>query len=367
MIVVFISLFFAAIYFGFILALRIGLSRLDDEREQKAAMISIIVAMKNEGQKVRACLESLVNQNYPKERLEIVVVDDGSTDETSQILAEYQSRYAFLKAIRHQRSWANSGGKKAALSKGIAASTGEILLFTDADCVAPADWASAMVAYFAPHVGLVVGFSPLVDPNDTLLGALLQIDSLVNGIVAAGSIGLGGAATCTGRNLAYRRQVYHQVNGFTDIMQSISGDDDLFLHVVHQRTRWHTRFALDKSSIVPSYQTKTIVDLFRQKQRHLSAGKYYPFYVKLAYFAFHISNLALHLIFLLHLVSAHKVLLATACLGAKFLADGLLIIGGGKLFNVHPAIGYFLLWEYFFVLYHVIIAPFSWFGRIRWK
>jgi hypothetical protein len=54
-------------------------------------------------------------------------------------------------------------------------------------------------------------------------------------------------------------------------------------------------------------------------------------------------------------------------LATKFLTDALLIIAAGKNFIVRPNMKYFFLWEIFFVVYNIIIAPLSWFGKIRWK
>lgn len=367
MILAFLALLCALVNLGFILVLWIGFNKLAAGGERSIAPVSIIVAMKNERQNVRSCLEALIHQTYPADQLEIVVVDDGSTDGTAQILADYQRRHSVLKVVPHDPVLDGYGGKKSALNKGIAESAGEILLFTDADCVPSPRWAETMASYFAPQVGLVAGFSPLLDPTDRYLGKLLLIDSLVNGVVAAGGIGLGSAVTCTGRNLAYRRQVFDQVNGFTDIMHSISGDDDLFLHTVHQKTDWKICFASDQNAIVPSYQSLTLKQLFRQKKRHLSAGRYYPFRLKLAYFVFHASNLLLYLLFLVSLLIGQNWLFTALLLMAKFLWDGLFIIRAGKIFQVTPAIHNLLAWEFLFILYHLIIAPCSWFGKIRWK
>jgi cellulose synthase/poly-beta-1,6-N-acetylglucosamine synthase-like glycosyltransferase len=299
--------------------------------------------------------------------MEIIIVDDGSTDETPDILAEYQIKYSFLNVIRNQSTSKGVSSKKVALSKAIEISAGEILLFTDADCVPPPDWAYAMTACFSPGIGLVAGFSPLIDPTDSLIGKLLLLDSLVNGAVAAGSIGLGGAVTCTGRNLTYRREVYNQVNGFVEIRHSISGDDDLFLQLVHKKTNWEIRFTKDQDAIVPSYQTKTFTEIFRQKKRHLSAGRYYNFKLQVVYFLFHLSNLFLCLFFLISIISEQNIFLATLLLLAKFLTDFLFISTAGKNFNFRPNMKYFFLWEIFFVIYNMIIAPLSWFGEIRWK
>lgn len=367
MLVSIIALCLAVVYFCFILLLRLGFSHINQCAETKLFRISIIVAMKNERRYVRSCLEALINQTYPKDRLEIIIVDDGSTDETLNILSEYQNKYSFLKINRNESTPAGLSGKKYALKKAIANSTGEILLFTDADCVPPPDWAYAMLSCFASEVGLVAGFSPLIDPTNSIIGKLLLLDSLVNGSVAAGSIGLGGAATCTGRNLAYRRVVYDQVNGFNKIMHSVSGDDDLFLQLVHKETDWKIRFSNEKDAIVPSYQSKTIKEFFTQKKRHLSAGKYYNLKLQIAYFLFHTSNLFLFAFFLISIILGQNILLAALLLFNKFLIDWLIFLAAGKTFKIRPDMKYFLLWEIFFVLYHLIISPASWFGKIRWK
>jgi len=362
-----IALCFAAVYLGFVLALRIGLSRLDHRVASQSYRISIIVAMKNEKDNAQACLEALIKQKYPEDFLEIIIVDDGSTDETPGILAEYRKKYSFIKIIRNEASPPGLSSKKYALSKGISNSSGEILLFTDADCIPPPGWAYAMISGFSRDVGLVTGFSPLIDPTGSLLGKLLNLDSLVNVAVAAGSTGLGGAVTSTGRNMAFRREVYDQVNGFDKIMQSVSGDDDLFLQLVHQETSWKIKFAKDKDAVVPSFQTKTLKQFFTQKRRHLSAGKYYHFKLKVAYFWFHLSNLFFFIFLAGSIILLQNIFLAILLFSVKLLVDWLFITTVSKTFGIHSAMKYFLTWELFFLCYHVIISPVSWIGTIKWK
>lgn len=367
MILLLIVLCFAAIYFGIIFTLRIGLNKIDYGAESKLYRISIIVAMKNEMNHAGSCIEALINQTYPRDRLEIIIVDDGSTDQTPNILVEYQRKYSFLKVIHNESTPSGLSEKKIVLNKAIENSTGEILLFTDADCVPPTNWSYAIVACFSPEVGLVAGFSPLIDPTDSTMGKLLLLDSLVNGAVAAGSIGLGGAVTCTGRNIAYRREAYDQVNGFDRIMQSISGDDDLFVQLVHKETSWKIVFTSDKDSIVPSYQTKTLKEFFTQKRRHLSAGKYYNFKLQVGYFLFHLSNLFLFIFLIGSIILDQNIFLAILLFSAKLLMDWLFIMATAKTFSIRPDIKYFLLWELFFLAYHLIISPVSWMGNIKWK
>ena len=366
MILSLIALCLTVIYFGVILALRIGIGRRYHCVDSQLSRISIIVALKNEQNNARACLEALVNQTYPKDLLDIIIVDDGSTDDTPNILAEFENKYSFLTVFENESTPPALSSKKFALNKAIESSTGEIMLFTDADCVPPPDWVYAITSCFSPEVGLVAGFSPLIDPTDSIIGKLLHLDSLVNGAVAAGSIGLGGAVTCTGRNIAYRREVYNQVNGFDTIMHSVSGDDDLFLQLVHKKTNWKIRFTNDRDTVVPSYQTKTLKHFFAQKRRHLSTGKYYNLKLKIAYVLFHSSNLFFFIFLAVSIIRNQNVFLAILLFLIKLLMDWLIITASSKTFSVRSDMKYFLFWEIFFVFYHLVIGPVSWFGKIRW-
>jgi len=92
--------------------------------------VSVIVPVLNEEQTIRECLTSLIKMDYPVERREILVVDNGSTDRTAEIIKTFQVRYL----------WEERRGAAAARNKGIEASKGEILAFTDADCVVTTGW-----------------------------------------------------------------------------------------------------------------------------------------------------------------------------------------------------------------------------------
>lgn len=357
--------FFSIIFYAWcIFKLWQGLNRLKPWKNEKQLRVSIIVAMKNEKESARRCLEALIRQNYPADFLEIIIVDDASSDETPEILAEYSRDFSFVHFFQNEQE---NAGKKAALDLGIQNSQGEILMFTDADCVPQPNWVSAMTRNFDAETGIVVGFSPVIDPSNSLPGKVLQVDSLASGIVAAGAIGNSSAITCTGRNLAYRRAVYDQVSGFQKINQSVSGDDDLFLQLVHKETDWKIQSATESESIVPSYQSKSIIGLFRQKRRHLSAGKFYHFNVQVSYFLFHAANLFLFVYFLMALFLKTSDLLPLLMFSAKLIGDFLLLSKGVKVFHQPGIQNHFLIWEIFFLFSNVLIGPASWSGKIRWK
>ncbi len=375
MILTALTLFYLTIIFILVQGLR-KLSRL---RQPDQPTASIIVAVKNEARYIEKCICALLSQTYPPSLSEIILVDDGSTDSTTDILRKYAELYPRLTVIRsdetavdlHSLSPESSSMqniskspltmKKNALARGIERSSGEILLFTDADCIPFLSWAEEMIAGFEKDVGIVVGSSPLMDLRDSLLGKLIQFDSQVAAIIAAAGIGLNKPITCTGRNLAYRRVVYQQVNGFMEISKSLSGDDDLFLQLVRKTTNWKMKYMTSKQSMVPSFHSMTFRQFLKQKRRHLSAGKYYNRDLQFIYLImFSVAPcLLISLFFTRHL------LFTLVLLTGKGLADWHFIRRGAEKLNFDH-MRFFPVWEIFHLIYHVLSAPLAFMGRIRW-
>ncbi len=121
--------------------------------------ISVIIPALNEERTIRKCLVSLLRMDYPQERREILVVDNGSTDRTAEIIKSFPVRY-----LREERR-----GISYARNRGIEASKGEILAFTDADCVVTADWLRELVLGFDnEEVGIVAGEVVAYPPETTV-------------------------------------------------------------------------------------------------------------------------------------------------------------------------------------------------------
>ena len=362
-----IVLLLLASYFTIEIKLATGLHRLKKCHNNKNYRVSIIVAMRNEEKRATQCLKGLVHQQYPDDLLEIIIVDDGSTDATPEIVKEFQTRHPVVNYLKINNPPHHQGNKKLALMKGIEVSSGEILFFTDADCVPPPNWVRSIISCFGDDVGIVVGFSPLIGLTNMLIDKIIRLDSLAAGLVAAGSIGLEKAVTCAGRNLAYRRIVFRQINGFTDILHSISGDDDLFLQLAHYRTNWKIKHVIGRDCVVPAFHQQNLKQFINQKKRHLSAGKYYNFKIQIGYFLYHLANLSLFVFFFLSLFLTNWLAVSSGLLLAKLFADWFLLKNGAKKFYQQFDVSAFLGWEILFLGYHLFVAPAAWFGKIRWK
>lgn len=274
----YILAFLTALYMLAMLFIAAGLFKVTAAQAMDTPFVSIVIAARNEEDNIAPLLAALAAQDYAPDKFEIILVDDASTDATALRITAAISTYRHL-TIHHLlvRNRAEVlSPKKNALAQGIAQARGEILLLTDADCRPQPTWISSMVRHFDKDVGLVIGFSPYELPAlQGMGGRLMAIDALSLAALSAGSSGWGRPATCSGRNLAYRKCVYDQVGGFKEISQFISGDDDLFLKLVSQKTRWHIRYAYSAATVVPTMMLNSVHQFVQQRIRHASKGFHY--------------------------------------------------------------------------------------------
>jgi cellulose synthase/poly-beta-1,6-N-acetylglucosamine synthase-like glycosyltransferase len=326
----------------------------------------VVVAARNEEKNLPNCLQALLSQKYPKELTQIVVVDDRSSDKTPEILNHFKYKNTNLDFIRISKTPENVSPKKYALSQGIAKASGQLIFTTDADCTPPPDWISETVPGFKEEVGLVIWLAPM-NGSSNLLGRLLCLDSLAAAFVSAGAAGWNVGVTCTGRNLAYRKTLFDEINGFENINQSLSGDDDLFLQRAQKNTQWRIHYSLNPRTAVPSSAPENLAAFFSQRRRHTSAGKYYARSLQAAYLLFNLANIYLFgfLIFSilnpLHLLLA--ILLFTLKLGVDFVS--LLLIS--RKIRKQNLLILLPLWEIFYLLVQILIAPVAFIGKIKWK
>ncbi len=345
-----------------------GLFFLKPGMNNRKLLVSVVVAARNEQATIGDCLASLLNQSYPSDQYEIIIVNDRSTDRTGAIIREYQQQSDRIKLIEVTDLPPGIAPKKHALELGIRAAQGEIILTTDADCTPQPGWIEGMVRYFEPDVGLVAGFSP-IEPNgrETLFSRLLKLDSLSLAAVAAGSIGRNAPLTCNGRNLAYRKETFVSVAGFKQIQNLISGDDDLFLHLVTQRTNWRVRYAIDPATIVVTRPPLSLRQFVNQRIRHASKGRYYSWRLKVLLALIYIFNLCLLILLPMGLFHENCVRLLIACWLAKGMSEFRLLQRFTQMVGYKNALAIFPLAALLHVPYVVVFGLWGQFGSFQWK
>jgi glycosyltransferase involved in cell wall biosynthesis len=152
------------VYFGYPFLLRSGLlgQRKPIYREHLFPTLSVIIPAHNEEALIRTKLENLLAQDYPREKVKIFVGDDGSTDGTPAICRSFEPL-----GICFFRSGARRG-KSALQNELVAHARGQILVFTDADCLLPLNALSVIAQNFASEeVALATNCATILNPNET--------------------------------------------------------------------------------------------------------------------------------------------------------------------------------------------------------
>jgi cellulose synthase/poly-beta-1,6-N-acetylglucosamine synthase-like glycosyltransferase len=233
--------------------------------------VSIIIAARNEEDCLKRCLESIVNLSYPVGLLEVIVVDDQSTDKTPDIVLDFAKRHNHIRLCVASPGTGNLRGKANAVAQGIDVSKGDILMFTDADCSVPAHWVGATVKYYTdPSIGIVAGFTALRSRG--WFESIQALDWFVLFSVAAATIRLRYPVTAVGNNLSVRRAAYDEVGGYRTIPFSVTEDYALFHSITHQTT-YRSRFPLDRATLVESEPCSNVRELFQQKKRWFAGGR----------------------------------------------------------------------------------------------
>lgn len=238
--------------------------------------VSVVVCARNEAHNLRKYLPAVLGQQYP--HFEVLVVDDDSTDDTGAVLTAFQANYTHLRVLH--LSPKTSPGKKYALAQGIEAARYEYLVFTDADCApASARWLEHLVEGFhgggvEPHspIEIVLGYAPY-RPGPGLLNHWIRFETIFTAMQYFSFALAGRPYMGVGRNLAWHKSLFQRVGGFATHAHVPSGDDDLLVNAAAHAG--NTALCLAPEAFVYSDAERTWADWFRQKRRHLGAGKFY--------------------------------------------------------------------------------------------
>ncbi len=183
--------------------------------------VSVIVALYNEEENLELCTQALFRQSYPADRFEIILVDDGSEDDSPRICREIVARRGDrLPAIRHLPI--EHAGLSVGRNSGIAASRGDLIAFIDADATADERWVEAIVEAFEDESVAVIGGR--IDP--------LNAESRLAHFFAAIHYDRSAVIGC---NMAYRPEVFRRVGGFCPVF-TYRGDEANLLRRIRNET-----------------------------------------------------------------------------------------------------------------------------------
>ncbi len=358
---------FTIYYAYFITYVRKGLLKLQVASSKKIRSIAtVIVAARNEEKSIAQCLQSLIQQTYPTNRYEIIVVDDGSIDKTASIVRSFSERYPNIHLLSLPVGLERESGRKPlAIAEGINQAEGEIILTTDADCITPPRWIEIMTNHFENNVVFVAG--PVVEQNcKDFFSKLEQVEFLGLITTAAGLIGSERPIICNGANLAYRKDAFVAVGGFGN--NGSSNDDESLMNRMIFRKIGKIVFAPESDAVITTRSSNTMALFLRQRIRWANKRGHYEnksiFITLISLYLFFLSiALTVSLIPL-----EHKLLLPVIiALMIKAFVDYFALRSGARLFLQRVPIFYFLIAEILHVPYIVIAAAIGQLSSMQWK
>ena len=324
--------------------------------------VSIIIAMRNEENEIERLLKSLQSQIYPTNKLEFILVNDHSTDNTLKLLE--QSELDNLQIIDLLDG---EYGKKNAIKKAVEFANGEIILVSDADCSFIPYWTQTMVNYFADEkIKLISG--PVAFYKQKGIFQSLQTLEFISLIGSgAGAIGSENAIFCNGANMAYRKDVFLEVNNFESDDIS-SGDDVFFLHSVKSKYPDSIAFANDENAIVTTNSAQTISGFINQRKRWTAKSSRYKDIASVytSYLVLFV-NLAMVFLFAMCFFSKENLQFLILFYFVKFIADLAFLYPVLRFFKRKDLIKLILPFELFYSFYIVLIVLLSFSNKFEWK
>ena len=323
--------------------------------------VSIIVAARNEETRIGACISSLLSLSYPRHLLEVIIVDDHSTDRTSEVVQKHLAGDRTFRLVQAGEPAGALRGKVNALVAGIEQASGEILLFTDADCVVPAGWVENTVQYYADEdVAIVAGFITL--GGDGWLDAIQALDWLALLSAASATAALRFPVTAVGNNLSIRRSAYNRIGGYRNIPFSVTEDFALVKAVTTSRAG-SVVLPLDPGTAIRTLPCSTISGLLAQRRRWFVGGRGMPAARVLAFAGIYLFHLALVAgVWLL------DPLLWSALVMTKLVADYLFVLPSLLVLHRPRLVRYWIHFQIYQALYILLLPLLALFSpRILWK
>ena len=374
-IIVELAIVLSIIYTAGVLVLYKGLKRAvnstlsDTMADEKLPPITIIVPTRNEIGNIDNIISDLKKQNYPEDKIEILIIDDFSTDGTAERALELvgdDTRFNILRLSQQSDFLEKSKltAKKRVVDFGVRTSSSEIVLFTDADCRLKPNWARSMASQFSGGYSVVAGFVGF--HIDSTLQGILALESLATRIIGAGMIGMGNAITCPGGNLAYKKDIYFNIGGLDNFNKTFSGDDTLFIQTAVSKGA-RAMFNFNEDSFVYTVERGGIRDVVIRRIRRLGITPQFKLDMLLS------SGLLFLYCFLLALTPF--ILFIKASMGLvmiilwilKYAVDFWILRKGAGLFNESRLLKYLPPTGFLYPYYITVVGALSLFIKGGWK
>jgi cellulose synthase/poly-beta-1,6-N-acetylglucosamine synthase-like glycosyltransferase len=339
--------------------------------------ITIIIPARNEEHHIGNCLQSILNQTYSMELVEIIVVDDHSTDRTAAIVQSFKQGSIRCIALKDHVNEKLNAYKKKAIEIAISQSRGDLIVATDADCKMHKDWLSTIVAFYEDFKPAFIA-APVAIEGSSFLGIFQSLDFMTLQGITGAAVYKKIHSMCNGANLAYEKKAFYEVNGFTGIDHIASGDDMLLMHKIYTRYPDRVLFLKSPESIVSTEVMSSWKGFFNQRIRWASKADTYDdkritavlvlvYFFNLMLLLLPITAIFSNAVFSIGRVNLTIVQYWLLLLVLKTVTELFFLFPVAAFFNKKNMLWWFPAAQPFHILYTVIAGWLGKFGSYHWK
>jgi cellulose synthase/poly-beta-1,6-N-acetylglucosamine synthase-like glycosyltransferase len=317
-----------------------------------------------------------MDQGYPQNKFEIIVTDDHSTDKTVSIVQAFQKEnIRVLRLADFLEDSVLNSYKKKSIETALQFAKGEIIVTTDADCVAPRKWIETLVDFYkeksAVFIALLVAFKN-PSPKDPFFKKFFKIFQTLDLMALQGITGASVHKKflnmCNGANLAYQKKAFYEVNGFQGIDQIASGDDMLLMHKIQQQYPERIFFLKSKDIIVETKPAETIKEFMNQRIRWASkTNKYTDKKIIAVLMLVYLLNAWIFILGISSFFFQKAFYLFIISIVIKIISELFFLYPVARFFNKQKLLWWFIPAQPFHILYTLIAGWLGIFGSYQWK
>jgi cellulose synthase/poly-beta-1,6-N-acetylglucosamine synthase-like glycosyltransferase len=330
--------------------------------------VSVIIPARNESKNIISCLESICAQTYPESLYEIIIVDDSSEDDTTDVVKNFISTSS-LKNIRLIELFGkNIFSKKQAISEAIKVSSGDLIITTDADCSVTENWISSIASYYETHKPAMISGPVCFSDDKTFFNNIQGLEFLSLISSGAAAIQLRMPVMCNGANLAYEKQAFIESGGYEANNKYTSGDDIFLLLAFKKALKRKIAFIKCSDAIVHTSAQPNLKNFTNQRKRWVSKSRGYTD-------AAIISVALIVLLFNLSLVASaalaifFKEFIFVFLCGfiLKFIIDFPILFGAASFIKKKNLLFFYFPLQLIYPFYIILAGCFGLFGKFEWK
>jgi len=373
---IFPALFIFAMYTVLIISLIKGFNQLKFPNTKKSSpenQFSILVPFRNEAQHLPDLLNSFIDLDYPINKIEFILINDQSGDESERVISEFNALHKTLNLVMIHNEPKSDSPKKDAIELGVKKASNPWIITTDADCVVPKNWLQAFNDFICSESPKMIVAPVTYFHGNTFLDNFQLLDFLSLQGTTIGSFGLQGKGPsrpflCNGANLCYEKQAFLDVKGYEGNRDIVSGDDVFLLEKMYDRFHEKVRFLKSEAAIVRTSSKNTLKELIHQRVRWAAkTSSYGHVYGKMVGVIVFLTNALLIALLVLSILNSFPWVYFGFFFLLKFNLDFILLHRTAEFFNQTQVLKTYFLSSLVYPFFTVFVALLSFKRSFRWK